>query len=142
MSTAISGMGMAGASQAMTGASMRMPPAQKMANLFDKIDSSGTGSISKAQFEQAFSTLKPPSEFKSMGASAVFAKLDPNGTGSVSKQDFKNGMTQMMSQIRQQRLHNYESAAQTSAPAPKQTIDASLSGLNQMRIGSNINTTA
>lgn len=142
MSTAISGMGMAGAPKAMTGASMRMPPSQKMANLFDKIDTSGTGSISKAQLEQAFSTLKPPSGFKSMGADAIFAKLDPNGTGSVSKQDFKNGMTQMMAQIRQQRSQSYDSNAQTNTPAPKQTIDASLNNLNQMRIGSNINTTA
>lgn len=142
MSTAISGMGMAGAPQAMTGASMRMPPAQKMSNLFDKIDTSGSGSISKAQFDQAFSTLKPSSGFKSMGADAVFAQLDPNGTGSVSKQDFKNGMTQMMAQIRQQRSHHNESVTQTNAPAPKQTIDASLNNLNQMRIGSNINTTA
>lgn len=142
MSAAISGLGMAGAPHAMTGASMRMPPAQKMANLFDQIDTSGSGSVTKAQFEQAFSKLNPPSGFKSMGADAVFAKLDTNGTGSVSKQDFINGMTQLMSQIRQQRHQHHESAAQAPAPAPTQTIDASLNNLSQMVIGSNINTTA
>lgn len=139
MSTAISGLGMAGTPQAMTGASMRMPPAQKMANLFAQIDTGNSGSITKAQFDQAFGTLNPPSGFKSMGADAVFAKLDPNGTGSVSKQDFVNGMIQMMSQIRQQH-HNHESVAQT--PAPAQTVDASLNNLNQLLVGSNINTTA
>ena len=138
MSAAISGLGMAGAPQAMTGASRRMPPAQKMANLFAQIDISGSGSITKAQFEQAFSALKPPSGFKSMGADAVFAKLDPNGTGSVSKQDFISGMTQMMLQVRQQRHQHHESPA----PSPTQTVDASLNNLSQLVVGSNINTKA
>ena len=144
MSAAISGLGMAGAPRAMTGASMRMPPAQKMGNLFAQIDTSGSGSITKAQFEQAFSTLNPPPGFKSKGADAVFAKLDPNGTGSVSKQDFINGMTQMMSQIRQPRHQHQGVVAQTpaSTPTPAQTIDASLNKLSQMAIGTNINTTA
>jgi len=137
MSAVISGLGMA--PQAMTGASMHMPPAQKMFDLFSQIDASGSGSITKAQFELAFNTLNPPAGFKSMGADAVFAKLDPNGTGAVSKQDFKNGMLQMMSQIRQQRL---ESMTQTQIPTPAQTIDTSLDSLNQLVIGSNINTTA
>lgn len=138
MSAAISGMGMSVSPQAMTGASMHMPPAQKMFDLFSQIDTSGSGTITKAQFELAFNTLNPPSGFKSMGADAVFAKLDPNNSGQVSKQDFKNGMLQLMSQIRQQQHH--KPAEQASAPA--QTIDASLNELNQLVIGSNINTTA
>lgn len=138
MSTAISGLGMAGAPQAMTGASMRMPPAQKMANLFAQIDTSGTGSITRTQFEQSFGSLKPPAGFKAMGADAVFAKLDANGSGRVSKQEFVNGMTQMVSHVRQQRQQHYETAVQTPAAAPTKTIDASLNKLSQITIGSNI----
>lgn len=137
MSASISGMGMP--AQAMTGASMYMPPAQKMFDLFSQIDTSGSGSITKAQFELAFSALNPPAGFKSMGVDAVFAKLDPNGTGVVSKLDFKNSMLQMMAQIRQQR---HESITQAQTPTPEQTIDASLDSLNQLVRGSNINTTA
>lgn len=137
MSMAISGLGMA--PQAMTGASMRMPPSQKMSTLFSQIDTTGSGSISKSQFEQAFSSLNPPAGFKAMGADAVFAKLDTNGTGSVSKQDFVSGMTSMMSAIRQQHS-NHVSASQT--PPPTQTIDASLNGLNNLALGANVNTLA
>lgn len=139
MSAAISGIGMSVGPQAMTGASMYMPPAQKMFDLFSQIDTNNSGSITKTQFELAFNTLNPPAGFKSMGADAIFAKLDPNNSGSVSKQNFKNGMLQMMAQIRQQ-LH--ESVAQASSPAPAQTIDTSLNELNQLVVGSNINTTA
>lgn len=139
MSVTISGSGMAGSAHAITGASKYMPPAQKMFDLFSQIDASGSGSITKTQLELAFNTLNPPHGFKSMGVDAVFAKLDPNGTGSVSKVDFKNGMLQIMSQIRQQR---YESVTQADTPTPAQTIDASLDGLNQLAIGSNIDTTA
>lgn len=139
MSSAISGLGMAAMPQAMTGASMRMPPAQKMNNLFSQIDTSGTGSISKAQFEQAFNSMNPPSGFKSMGADAVFAKLDKNNSGSVSKQDFTSGMTQMMSEIRQQKHHDH---LHQTGVVPTQTLDASLIGLNQMMVGSNIDTKA
>ena len=135
MSAAISGLGMA--PQAMTGASMRMPPSQKMSNLFSQIDTTNSGSITKSQFEQAFSSLNPPAGFKSIGADAIFAKLDPNGTGTVSKQDFTSGMTKIMSEIRQQHSNN---APASQAPAPAQTIEASLSGLSNLAVGSNINT--
>jgi Ca2+-binding EF-hand superfamily protein len=88
------------APQMMSGASMRMAPAQKMANLFDKIDASNTGSISKSQFVQAFETMKTPAAFKAAGADAVFAALDPTNSGSVTKQNFVQGMTKLMTQLR------------------------------------------
>ena len=116
--------------QVVSGASMRMPPTQKMANLFQQIDTGNTGSITKAQFEQAFQTLKTPASFKTQGADAVFSKLDPNGTGSVSKQDFINGMKAMMVQNRQ---HS----------AVPQTLSGSINALNvlgnQTALGNNIN---
>lgn len=77
-----------------------MPPAQKMASLFAKIDTSGSGSITQNQFTQAFQTMKPTAGFRAMGASAVFQALGPSSSGTVSKQDFIQGMTQLMSQFR------------------------------------------
>lgn len=142
----------------MTGASVTAASTQKMSNLFDKIknaseagntaektkESAGGESITKAQFEKAFNTMKTPAGFKSMGADAVFAKLDPNKTGSVSKQDFVKTMTQVSSQIRPQR---HESVAnQSPTQTPTQTVDTSLNKLGHMVsapvIGSNVDTLA
>jgi len=100
MSVSMSGVG-AGAPQVWSGASVRMPPQQKMANLFDKIDTVGSGSITETQLAQAFSSMRPPAGFRAMGSDALFAKLDPKGTGSVSKADFVQTMTSMMAQLRQ-----------------------------------------
>ena len=100
MSMAVSGVGGAHAPQTMSGASAPMSPTQKMATTFAKIDSSGTGSITKSQFASAFQTMNPTAGFRAMGAAAVFQTLDPGGSGSVSKQDFVHGMTQLMSQFR------------------------------------------
>ncbi len=96
-----------GAAQVWSGASARMPPQQKMSKLFDQIDTTGSGTITKAQFEEAFQTMNPPAAFKLLGADAVFAKLDPNGTGSVSKSDFVSGMTSLMSQARGTHHHHH-----------------------------------
>jgi Ca2+-binding EF-hand superfamily protein len=131
MSMAISGTAGAGMAQAMSGASMRMPPSQKMANVFAKIDTSGSGTISKSQFEQSFQSLKMPPSFKAMGAEAIFAKLDPNGTGSVSKQDFVDGMTSLMAQARQGSSHASHSASQAGS-TPAQTLTYSLKSLEAL----------
>ena len=71
---------------------------QKISNLFQQIDSSGTGRITKAQFEQAFSKLNLPASVKGLGLEAAFSKLDPSGTGVVSKKDFIAGMESLMKQ--------------------------------------------
>jgi hypothetical protein len=47
-----------------------------MANLFSRIDTSGSGSITQSQFTQTFQNMKRPAGFRAMGASAVF---DPAG---------------------------------------------------------------
>jgi Ca2+-binding EF-hand superfamily protein len=83
-----------------SGASARMPPQQKMTNLYQQIDTSGAGSITKSQLEQAFNTLNPPAPFKNAGVDAVYRQLDPNGTGSVSKADFISGMKTLMVSLR------------------------------------------
>jgi Ca2+-binding EF-hand superfamily protein len=88
----ITGVGGAGGMHAVSGASTSGPPQQKMSDLFDSIDSSGSGSITQSQFDQAFQSKNPPTVFQQQGADAIFTALDPNGTGSVSKQDFVSGM--------------------------------------------------
>jgi hypothetical protein len=83
----ISGIASSSASSALhavSGASSGAPPQQKMANLFDSIDSSGSGSITQSQFAQAFQSKNPPAVFQKQGADAIFASLDPTGTGQVS----------------------------------------------------------
>lgn len=137
-----------GMPQVSSGASMRMSPAQKMSALFDKIDTSGSGTITKAQFEQAFQNMNPPKGVQQMGADSVWAKLDPNGTGSVSKQDFVSSMTSLMSQVRQH--HHLRGSSSQNAPAPAATITSSLNSLNSLgnvntnssAAGGSINTTA
>ncbi|MGZ5011262.1 MAG: EF-hand domain-containing protein [Methylobacter sp.] len=149
MSMAISGMGNAGMPpRIMSGASSRMSPDQKMSNVFQQIDTSGSGTITKAQFEQAFQSMNPPAAFKTMGADAIFSKLDPNGTGSISKQDFVDGMKTMMGQI-----HHHHHAANANGggtvPSPVQILAGSLGSLNTLGVqnelgpsGTNLNVTA
>jgi len=124
----VSGMGSAMKPQVVSGASMRMPPAQKMANLFSKIDTSGSGSISKAQFEQAFQKLNPPPAIKTMGADAVFNKLDTNGTGSVSKQDFINGLKSMAAPG----FKHHLDTANTTQNNASQTLTTSINSLKAL----------
>ena len=85
---------------AMTGASGGLPPQQKMSNLYDRIDTASAGSITKAQFQTAFDTLKPPAVFRQAGVDAVFARLDPAGSGTVSRADFIKGMQALMVSLR------------------------------------------
>lgn len=120
-------LGIASASglHAVSGASYGAPPQQKMSNLFDSIDATGSGSITQAQFEQAFQTQNPPAVFQQQGADAIFAALDPSGTGSVSKQDFVSTMSKLMVSLRA------EGPAQ-SASQPSSSLTASLRSLSQI----------
>ncbi len=128
MSMDISGIGSSSAMHAMSGASTGSPPQQKMSNLFDSIDSSGSGSITEQQFNQAFQSKNPPAVFQQQGASAIYSALDPNGTGSVSKADFVSTMSKLMASLRA------EPSAQSasSASSPSGTLQASLQSLNQI----------
>src|ERR1035437_4844846 len=74
----ISGVSAAGGMHAVSGASSSGPPQQKMTDLFNAIDTSGSGSITQSQFDQAFQSKNPPSVFQKQGADAIFAALDPN----------------------------------------------------------------
>ena len=89
-----------GAPQIWSGASIPMPPQQKMDNLFSLMDTNGDGSISKSELTQAFQTQKVPFGFKKMGPDALYSQLDPNNTGSVSKSDFISKMLNLMKTLR------------------------------------------
>jgi len=122
MSMDVAAVGPAAALHAISGASPAAPPQQKMANLFNAIDTTGSGSITKAQFEQAFQSKSPPGVFKQQGADAIFAALDPNGTGSVSKSDFISGMTQLMKSLRAAHVAPAIGSAATSLTTSLQSL--------------------
>jgi hypothetical protein len=124
----ISGVGATGALHAVSGASSSGPPQQKMSNLFDSIDTSGSGSITQSQFNQAFQTKNPPAVFQNQGANAIFSTLDPNGTGSVSKQDFVSGMSTLMASLRAGNAG--QSGSQSSQSSA--SLAASVQSLNQI----------
>jgi EF-hand domain pair len=121
----ISGVGAASGMHAVSGASSSGPPQQKMSDLFDSIDTSGSGSITKAQFDQAFQTKNPPAVFQQQGADAIFASLDPGGSGSVSKQDFVATMSKLMASLRADN-------AGPSGSQPSASLAASVQSLNQI----------
>lgn len=127
MSIAVSGIANPTVLDAVSGASAGMPPQQKMSSLFDKIDTSGAGSITQGQFAQAFQTFNPPAVFQAQGASAIFAALDPDETGSVTKQDFVSGMSSLMASLR-------ADGGPSTAPgaAPSSTLASSLQFLQSL----------
>lgn len=94
----ISNMRAASLPKVSSGPSPALSPQQKISNLFQQIDTSGTGRITKAQFEQAFNKLNMPVSVKGIGEEAAFSKLDPSGTGVVSKKDFIAGMESLITQ--------------------------------------------
>jgi len=99
-----------------------------MANLFDSIDASGSGTISQSQFAQAFQSLNPSPSFQAAGADAIWKKLDPNGTGKVSKQDFIDTMTAQMKALRGS--HHHRGASQASSAEGAQQLAQSASYLD------------
>lgn len=100
-------------------------PQQKMANLFQQIDTAGSGRITKAQFEQAFNKGVLPPAVKAAGVDAAFSKLDPSGSGSVSKQEFIKGMEAMAAYGVQPKK---EVASAAAPQAPAKTAQAPASG--------------
>lgn len=84
-----------------TGASgARMPASAKMASLFDRIDVSGAGVITRSQFDTAFQTMQPPRDFKSRGADAIWSSLTSGQSGGITRNDFIAGMLVQMRSMR------------------------------------------
>jgi hypothetical protein len=117
MSMNVSGVAAPAIPSPVSGASVMAPPQQKMTNLYDQIDTAGTGSINKAQFAQAFKTMDPPAVFQAAGASTVWGQLDPSGSGQVTQQDFVNGMKSLMVQLRQGGANGSVDPSQTAMSA-------------------------
>ncbi len=105
-----------------SGASTSAPPQQKMTNLFNSIDTAGSGTITQPQFQQAFQTKNPPAVFQKQGADAIWAALDPSGSGTVSKQDFVSTMSKLMVSLR----------AEGTSPGGSASLSSSLQSLNQI----------
>lgn len=133
MSMGIAAAGGSGGHWAVSGASGYSTPTAKMSNLYSQIDSSGSGSINKAQFDQAFATKNPPGVFKAAGADAVFSQLDKAGTGNVSQSDFVSGMTSLMRSLRgAEPTATTATTATSGAATPAETLSSSLQSLNQL----------
>ncbi|MBI3795209.1 MAG: EF-hand domain-containing protein [Nitrospinae bacterium] len=116
--------------QVVSGASGRGPGYQTLSQAFKQIDSTGAGSITKAQFESAFSSLKMPKALQAMGADAIFTKLDPNNKGSVSKNEFIDGFKKMNTKSQQrQNSAKDQVAANNRAAATSATKDISATAL-------------
>ena len=118
----ISGIASASGLHMISGASTSAPPQQKMSSLFNSIDTSGTGSITQAQFDQAFQTKSPPAVFQKQGADAIWTALDPSGSGTVSKQDFVSTMSKLMVSLR----------AEGTTQGGSASLSASIQSLNQV----------
>lgn len=119
----ISNMRAASMPKVASSGSSPVSPQQKISNLFQQIDSTGTGRITKAQFEQAFNKLNLPPSVKGLGLEATYSKLDPSGTGVVTKQDFIHGMESLMTQ-KSAAPHKEAALDVKSAPAPKAPASA------------------
>lgn len=113
--------------QPMTGASggRGAPPQQKMSDLFARIDANNTGSISRAQFGQAFNSMNPPNAFREAGENAIWNALDPQNTGQVSKGDFVTTMKTLMVELRQNPSQN----GPASMPGPADTAQNGTDGV-------------
>jgi Ca2+-binding EF-hand superfamily protein len=61
---------------------------QLQQQLFQQVDTNGSGSVTKTQLEQAVSKAGG----STAGADALYAQLDPNNTGSVSEQQFAQNL--------------------------------------------------
>jgi Ca2+-binding EF-hand superfamily protein len=82
--------------------------------LFNRIDSSGDGSITKSELENAVTT----GGGTTASADALYAELDPNGTGSVSESQFANTVQSLFSpEMGAQLISAQEGAQSGTQPA-------------------------
>lgn len=114
----ISSMRAASVPKVASGQAASSSPQQNINNLFQQIDSAGSGRITKAQFQQAFNKLNLPASIKGIGQEAAYSKLDPSGSGVVSKQDFIRGMHALMAQ-KTTSVHKEISPEIKATPTPK-----------------------
>jgi Ca2+-binding EF-hand superfamily protein len=80
--------------------------------LFNQIDSSGGGSITKSELESAVTAAGGTTA----SADALYAKLDPNGTGSVSESQFANTVQSLFSPDMSAQLISVQEQLQSATP--------------------------
>jgi len=93
------------------------PSGQFAQTLFSQIDTSGSGSITKSELEQAVTNAGGTTA----AADALYAKLDPNNTGSVTEQQFAQALGQTLSHH-----HHFGGGANTDSGNSAQDALASL----------------
>ena len=115
----------AGTAQVWSGASMKSYSQAGASQFFNSIDTTGSGTITKAQFEQSLKTSKLPQYAQGVSTSDLWSKLDLKGTGSVTKQDFLSGLKSV-------RNANHKKHTDNDLDSQKQTVNDSLNELNSL----------
>jgi hypothetical protein len=101
--------------------------AHRFTRMFDSIDTSGSGSITETQFDQAFANVDLtsgqtitkvanvtlPKPF-GQSAPAVWSQIDPTNTGTLTEQQFVTGMNSLLINIRAQAQQATSAASSTS----------------------------
>lgn len=87
--------------------------AQLAQSLFNRIDTGGTGSITKSELEGAVSAAGGTTA----SADALYADLDPNGTGSVGESQFASTVQSLLDPQMGASLISAQESAQTSGPS-------------------------
>jgi hypothetical protein len=103
---------------------------QRLSNLFQQIDTAGTGRITNTQFEQSFSKLSLPKPVKDLGHEAILNKLDPAGKGVITKSDFIQKMELLMNQ--KSATPSKASSVETTQVSKSATSNASQSASSEM----------
>jgi Ca2+-binding EF-hand superfamily protein len=80
--------------------------------LFNKIDASGDGSITKSELENAVTSAGGTTA----SADALYSELDPNGTGSVSESQFANTVQSLFSPEMGAQLISAQEQVQSATP--------------------------
>jgi Ca2+-binding EF-hand superfamily protein len=103
-----------------SGANFSTTSAKKASSLFDQMDPTGTGSVSRSQFARSFKSLNLPDGIKGLGANTVFSSLDTGGKGAIGKKEFSSGMMKLLSTL---------NAAKTSSPQAPASAPTTLNGV-------------
>jgi Ca2+-binding EF-hand superfamily protein len=74
------------------------PAAQKTDQLFSQLDSSGKGSIERADLQSAFDKIATKATLK---ADQLFSKLDADSDGKVTKDEFSGAINRLAEQLDQ-----------------------------------------
>jgi hypothetical protein len=102
------------------------PTTQLTQNLFSQVDTTGKGSITKTDLEQAVTKAGGSKQ----AADALWAKLDPNNTGSVNAQQFAKNLPKAHGHH-----HHHGGKTKSSGAAPSIDITINISGGTQEDTG-------